>query len=206
MKIILTGFDPFCGSAVNPSWEAVVRAKAPEGCELKKLLVPTSFSRSFPVLLREMEAFRPDAVMLVGLAAGRDCVTVERLGVNLDDAAACDNDGDAPTERPIAEDGPAAYFSTLPAKLIVEAIRGAGVRSDVSNTAGTFVCNHLLYCLLRHISEARLDTLGGFIHVPATPELLGPGDLSGTPVMSSEDTVKALEAALSATCAFLKNR
>ena len=206
MKILLTGFDPFCGAALNPSWEAVKRAKAPDGCELKKLEIPTSFSRSFPVLLRELEAFRPDAVILVGLAAGRGSVTVERLGVNLDDASACDNDGDAPTDRPIAEGGPAAYFSTLPVKLIVEAVRGAGIPADISNTAGTFVCNHLLYCLLRHISENRLNTVGGFIHVPATPELLGPADLSGTPLMTSNDVVKTLETAISATCEFLKNR
>ena len=145
MKILLTGFEPFGGEPVNPAWEAVQRVRAPEGAELLRLQVPTVFARAGDLVCAAMERERPDLVLCVGQAAGRAALTPERVAINIMDASIPDNAGAQPREEPVVPGGPAAYFTTLPVKRIAAAIQAAGVPAAVSNSAGTFVCNALLY-------------------------------------------------------------
>ena len=145
----MTGFTPFGGETVNPALEAVKRVRCPEA-ELRILEVPTVFGDSARLVTTEMDAFRPDVVLCVGQAAGRSAVTPERVAINVDDARIPDNAGQQPVDAPIVPGGPAAYFATVPVKDMVRAIREAGVPSELSNSAGTYVCNHLLYCVLHH--------------------------------------------------------
>lgn len=153
MKILLTGFDPFGGEEVNPSLEAVKHVTAPSGAELIKLEVPTVFGASIDAVLKAMRQHRPDAVVCVGQAAGRAGITPERVAINIADASLPDNAGNQPCDEPIYPDGDAAYFSTLPVKAMVAAIQAAGLPASLSNTAGTFVCNQLLYGVLYHIKK-----------------------------------------------------
>ena len=194
MKILLTGFDPFGGETVNPAWEAVSRVKAPQGAELRKLQVPTLFAGSLEAVEKEMEAFRPDVVLCVGQAGGRAAVTPERIGVNLMDATIADNSGFIPRDQPIAEDGPDGLFATVDVKAMTQAIRQAGIPAQVSNTAGTFVCNRLLYGVLKLCKEKYPDTRAGFVHVPFLPRQAA--EKPGYASMSLADMVTALEAAL----------
>ena len=148
-RVLLTGFTPFGGERINPALEAVNRVRCPEA-EVRVLEVPTVFGESSRVVTAAMDAFRPDVVLCVGQAAGRSAVTPERVAINVDDARIPDNAGQQPVDAPIVPGGPAAYFATVPVKDMVLAIREAGVPSELSNSAGTYVCNHLLYCVLHH--------------------------------------------------------
>lgn len=152
-RVLLTGFTPFGGERINPALEAVKRVRCPEA-ELRILEVPTVFGDSARLVTAEMDAFRPDVVLCVGQAAGRSAVTPERVAINVDDARIPDNNGCQPVDAPIVPGGPAAYFATVPVKDMVRAIREAGVPSELSNSAGTYVCNHLLYCVLHHAAPA----------------------------------------------------
>ena len=144
MKLLLTAFDPFGGSDVNPALEAVrLVAERIGGVEIVKLEVPTVFGKSVDTVVAEMARVRPDAVLCIGQAGGRYDLTPERVAINLDDARIPDNEGRQPVDMPIFEDGAPAYFSSLPIKAMVAEIREAGLPASVSNTAGTFVCNHL---------------------------------------------------------------
>ena len=147
MKILLTGFDPFGGESVNPAWEAVKLVKAPAGAELVRLEVPTVFTLSIQTVMESVRLHRPDAVVCVGQAAGRSEITPERVAINIADASIPDNEGNQPCDEPIVPGGETACFSTLPVKAMVEAIRARGIPAEVSLSAGTFVCNHLLYSL-----------------------------------------------------------
>lgn len=191
-RILLTGFEPFGGQSVNPAWEAVQRVRAPQDTDLRRLPVPVSFRDCTGVVLRAMEEWQPDILLCVGQAGGRSAVSPERLGINLDDARIPDNRGEQPQDRPIAAGGPNAIFSPLPVKAMAEAIRAAGLPGAVSDSAGTFVCNHLLYSLLLHCRERALPVRTGFIHVPFLPE-----QAASQPSMPLADIVRALEAALS---------
>ena len=195
-KLLVTGFEPFGGEKINPSWEAVIRL--PEkigGWELKALLLPVSFQRVLPAVLETVEVLRPDAVLSVGQAGGREGLTPERIGINLDDARIPDNDGFCPVDCPIEAEGPAAWFSTLPVKDMAAAIEKAGIPSRVSNTAGTYVCNHLLYGLLHYAAHTRPSMGCGFLHVPWLPEQTK--DKPGAFSLRLEEMVKGLEAAIS---------
>ncbi|MBQ1377778.1 MAG: pyroglutamyl-peptidase I [Lachnospiraceae bacterium] len=194
-KILITGFDPFGGEAINPSWEAVKRMQAPEGIDLYKLQVPTEFERCLRVVEAAIREYRPDAVLCVGMAGGRDAVTPEMIGINMDDARIPDNAGDARQDTPVVAGGPAAYFATLPVKKMAKAIEDAGVKARISYTAGTFVCNHLLYGLLHYAAENCPELKAGFIHVPALPEQAAD---PSRPSMPLEQIVTALEAAVRA--------
>ena len=195
MKILLTGFDPFGGESVNPALEAVKLVQAPAGVELVKLEVPTVFSASIDTVLAAMERERPDAVVCIGQAGGRDKITPERVAINVSDARIADNAGQQPVDEPVYADGPAAYFSTLPIKAMVAAIESAGVGAAVSNSAGTFVCNQLMYGVLYHVQRAYPGMRGGFIHVPCIPRQVAGTD---KPSMPLTDIVKGLEAVLAA--------
>ena len=196
MKILLTGFDPFGGESVNPALEAVKLVQAGEGTELIKLQVPTVFGASVDKVLEAMRLHRPEAVICVGQAAGRGEITPERVAINIADASIPDNEGNKPCDRPIYPDGDSAYFSTLPVKAMVEAIKAAGIPASLSNTAGTFVCNQLMYGLLYHIGREFPGTAGGFIHVPCIPEQAARTE-KPVPSLPLPEIVRGLEAALS---------
>ena len=197
MKILITAFDPFGGEEVNPALEAV-RALPGEiaGARLVKGELPTVFGRSREVLAALVERERPDLVIAVGQAGGRAQVSLERVAINIDDARIPDNEGNQPVDEPVEPGGPPALFATLPIKAMVEAIRAAGIPAGVTNSAGTFVCNHLMYGLLFLLQEEYPGVRGGFIHVPYIPAQVL--DCFATPSMSLADIVKALELAVAA--------
>ena len=197
MKILLTGFEPFGGESVNPALEAVKLVKAPENVELVKLEIPCVFGKCIDAVIAAVEKELPDAVLCVGLAAGRAALTPERVAINVRDARIPDNEGYQPVDEPVDNAGPAAYFATLPIKEMVKAIEDAGIPATVSNTAGTFCCNDVMYGLLSYLEDTTPEVMGGFIHVPCIPEQL-PRFAEGTPALTLAEIVKGLEAALSA--------
>lgn len=174
-RILLTGFDPFDQDAVNPSWE-VARALDGEaigdGAVVQALRLPCVFGEAAARLDEALaQAPAPALVVALGLAGGRSEISPERVAINVDDARIPDNAGRQPVDAAVVEGGPAAYFSTLPIKAIVRALREHGVPAAVSNTAGTFVCNHLFYALMHRLATrpALTGTRGGFVHLPALP-------------------------------------
>ena len=189
-RLLITGFDAFGGSEENPSWLAV--SQLPDsvgGFTLKKCMIPTVFGRAAQEVLAAAEDFQPDVILCVGVAAGRDAVTPERIAVNIRDARIPDNAGNQPVGEFVVADAPAAYFSTVPVAAMAQAIRDAGVPGTVSNSAGAFVCNDTLYLLLHHF--AGTATRVGFIHVPAAPH-------QHAISLPLEKTVRALLSAISA--------
>ena len=197
--ILVTGFEPFGGESLNPS--LLVLEQLPDsllGVPLKKLQVPTAFEKAAAVALAAMEEHQPQAVLLLGQAGGRSGITVERVAINVDDARIPDNLSAQPVDMPIAADGPAAYFSTLPIKAMVQAIKEAGLEASVSDTAGTYVCNHLLYAVLHHISQHKLPCKACFVHLPYLPEQ-AEGKTPPVPFMALPRQVKGIQAALQAT-------
>lgn len=198
-KILLTGFTPFGGESINPALEAVMRVKASDSAvEIIPLEVPTVFSLSAETVIAAIEKHRPDAVICVGQAGGRSAVTPERVAINLDDARIPDNEGAQPVDAPISPEAPAAYFSTLPIKAIVQAIRTSGIPAEISNSAGTYVCNHLMYSVLHYAAQMRPELRAGFIHVPYIPEQTAGKDAPSLPL---EDIIRALEAAVGTVAA-----
>lgn len=192
MKLLITGFEPFGGEAVNPSLEAMKRLPdTVGGAAVVKCALPTEFGRASEVLTAAVKEHCPDAVICLGQAGGRSAVTVERVAINLRDASIPDNAGRQPVEEPIVPGGETAWFSTLPVRTMAERIRAAGLPAFVSNTAGTFVCNEVLYTLLR-LGKTEYPALRGcFIHVPYTMEQTA-GKPNGTPGMSMEDITRAV--------------
>jgi len=186
--LLITGFDPFGGAAVNPAWQAVQLLPDTVGnYRIRKLPIPTVFGKAADLVIREADAIRADVILCIGQAGGRDAVTPERIAVNIRDAKITDNEGNQPQGEFCVPDGPAAYFATVPVAEMAQAIRDAGIRGAVSNSAGAFVCNDTLYCLLHRY--AGTDTRVGFIHVPYAPE-------QGEPSLAPEKTAQALEAAI----------
>ena len=198
MKLLLTAFDPFGEDRINPALESVKNVTDKIGSiEITKLEVPTVFRKSIDVVKAEMNRLQPDVVLCIGQAGGRFDVTPERVAINIDDARIPDNEGKQPLSSAIFEDGETAYFSSLPIKAIEQAIRDIGLPSSVSNTAGTFVCNHLMYGVLYYINKEYPHMRGGFIHVPYIPEQVA-NQASSVPYMSLPDITRALEAAIEA--------
>lgn len=195
-KILVTGFDPFGGESVNPAFEAVkLLPSVIAGYDVVKLEVPTVFSRSGVVLEDAIARERPDLVLCVGQAGGRSAITVERVAVNLAEARIPDNDGEQPMDEPIRADGDTAYFATLPVKAMVKAVNDAGIPAFVSYTAGTYVCNCIMYHLLYLLDRKFPGVRGGFVHVPyATEQCVGKAN--GMPSMGIPTMARALEAAL----------
>lgn len=195
MKLLLTGFEPFGGETVNPSWEAAKLVSPPSGVDIVRLLVPTVFGRSIAVVTKAMEEHQPDAVLCLGQAGGRTDLTPERVAINLSDARIPDNDGVSLVDEPIVREGETAYFSSLPIKAMVAAIHGVGLPASVSNSAGTYVCNHLMYGVLHHISQRCTGVRGGFMHIPFIPaQTVGRAAAS----MALSDIVRGVEAAVAA--------
>ncbi|KOF56410.1 MULTISPECIES: pyroglutamyl-peptidase I [Clostridium] len=195
-KVLITGFDPFGGEKINPALEAIKELKNNEfhGIELKIKEIPTVFYKSIKVLEEAVEEFKPDVVICVGQAGGRNEITVERVAINVIDARISDNENNKPVDMPIVENGSAAYFATIPVKDIVSNIKEAGIPASVSNTAGTFVCNQLFYGLMHIISTKYTNITGGFIHIPYLPEQAV--NYKNQPSMSLLNMVKALEIAV----------
>ena len=189
--VLITGFEPFGGEAVNPSWEVVKRLDGAiiAGQPVVARQLPCVFGEALTALNAALEELKPVLTLAIGQAGGRVDITVERVAINVDDARIPDNKG----QQPIVAGGPAAYFSTLPIKAIVTALRSKGIPASVSQTAGTFVCNHVMYGLL-HSLRHRSGAKGGFIHIPYLPEQAAahPGEAS-----MAVDTVRAaLETAI----------
>lgn len=196
MKILVTGFDPFGGEPTNPAIESVKRIDDNiEGAEIIKLEIPTVFHKAADVVEEKIKEVKPDVVLSIGQAGGRYGITVERVAINQDDARIEDNEGNQPIDVAIREDGAPAYFSTLPIKAMVEEIKKENLPASVSNTAGTFVCNHIMYQDL-YLAEKYGNIKAGFIHVPFLTEQVV--DKKDTASMSLEDIVKGLNAAIRA--------
>lgn len=195
--VLITGFDPFGGAATNPSFLAVEQLKAswrgPASLHVARL--PTVFAESAERLRAMIALLQPDIVIAVGVAEGRAAMTPEVIAINRIDARIPDNAGAQPRDVPVVEGAPDGLFSTLPVKSVVAAMRAAEVPAELSYSAGTFVCNAAFYCLMHALSSARKPAIGGFIHVPAAPQMATEGAL---PSMSIDTMVRGLEAAISA--------
>ncbi|QGU09966.1 pyroglutamyl-peptidase I [Leclercia sp. J807] len=193
--VLITGFEPFGGETVNPSWEVVKQLDGAiiDDCRVVARQLPCVFGESLSVLNAAIDALQPSVVLAVGQAGGRVDVTVERVAINVDDARIPDNHGQQPVDVAIVEGGPAAWFSTLPIKAIVAALRESGIPASVSQTAGTFVCNHVMYGVLHKLAD-RPEVKGGFIHIPYLPEQAAAHP--GAPSMATQTVKQALEIAI----------
>ena len=197
MKILLTGFEPFGGENINPAKEAVKLVKDEiKGAQIVKCYVPVVFGKAIDTVYEEMKKENPDAVLLIGQAGGRYEMTPERVAINCDDARIPDNEGNSPVDQAVFADGPSAYFSTLPIKKMVENMKANNVPAAISNTAGTYVCNHLMYGVRYYIEKEFPNTIGGFMHVPFLHEQVM--NKKETASLSKEDVVKGIEASLEA--------
>lgn len=201
MKVLVTGFEPFGGEAINPALEAVNMLKNEiSGAEIIKLQIPVVAGKSIEQIYEKMKEIHPDLVISIGQAGGRFGVTPERVAINITDARIPDNEGNQPIDEPIFTDGETAYFSNLPVKAMVQAIKDAGYPSSLSNTAGTYICNHVMYGILYYIKKEFPNVRGGFIHVPyAASQVV---DKPNTPSMAIADIAAALEAAISAAVTY----
>jgi pyroglutamyl-peptidase len=192
MKALVTGFEPFGGETLNPALEAIRRLPTRLGpLIIEAREIPTLFGRSIEALARALDETRPDFVLAVGQAGGRAALSLERVAINIDDATTADNAGYTPVDRPVVAGGPAAYFATLPIKAAVQALRAAGLPAIVSNTAGTFVCNHLFYGLMHQAALRNHRLRGGFLHIPYLPQQAVRH--AGAPSMAIEHIVQAIE-------------
>ena len=194
MTILITAFEPFQQETINATMEAL--SLLPDsvcGHTLFKRTIPVVFGKAVEAVTALVDDLRPEAVICPGQASGRAEVTPERVAINVMDARIPDNAGEQPADAPIREDGPAAYFSTLPVKAMVQAMKEAGVPASLSNTAGTFVCNDLMYGLLDHLARTGRNIPAGFIHIPATP---AQAVERPTPSLAPETVAKGLAAAI----------
>lgn len=195
MKLLITGFEPFGGETINPAYEAVKTLEDKiMNTEIIKREIPTVFNKSIEVLENLIENEKPDIVICVGQAGGRYDISLERVAINIDNARIKDNEGNQPVDIKIFEDGENAYFTSLPIKRMVKKIREAGIPASISNTAGTFVCNHIMYGLLYLIDKKYPNIRGGFIHVPYLPEQVI--SKRNMPSMSIENIRKGLRLAV----------
>ena len=190
-RILLTGFDPFDGDTINPSAEIVraLQGALVAGHTIVGAQLPCEFGRSRSVLDKALTRWQPVIVLALGQAGGRPDLSLERVAINVDDARIADNAGASPIDEPIVADGPAAHFSTLPIKAMVAALHAAGIPASVSQSAGTFVCNHVFYGLQHRLAGS--GARSGFMHVPLTPEqaLRQPG-LLAMPLRTMIDGVR----------------
>ncbi|WP_159707261.1 pyroglutamyl-peptidase I [Arthrobacter sp. 18067] len=190
--ILLTGFEPFGNEDINPSWLAARRAREilrAEGLDVEAMELPCVFGESANALGEAIATLNPELVMCVGLAGGRSRISLERVAINCDDARIPDNKGRKPVDAEVVPGGPAAYFSTLPIKAALRDLQIAGIKAEVSQSAGTYVCNHIFYALM-HLLASRPSVRGGFVHVPYLPEQVSAeGD---TPSMPLESVAEGL--------------
>ena len=197
MKILVTGFDPFGGEPINPAIESV--KKLPDnivGAQIIKLEIPTVKGKSIKKIEKAIEEHNPDVILSIGQAGGRFDISVERVGINLDDFRIPDNEGNQTIDEPIFPDGKNAYFVALPVKAMVKNIQKNKIPASVSYTAGTFICNHVFYGTLYLINKKYKDKKSGFIHIPFLPEQVI--NKKNTPSMELNTIVKGLIAAIEA--------
>ena len=201
MKALVTGFEPFGGDRVNPSFEALARLTRRLGAlDIATAALPVAYSGALPALRRAIAESEPDIVLCTGLASGRAALSLERVAINIDDARIPDNDGNQPIDRPVITGGATAYFATLPIKAATAALREAGLPASVSNSAGTFLCNHVFYGLMHEAALVEQKTggtrlRGGFLHVPYLPSQSA--RIPGAPSMALEQIVEGIEIILS---------
>ncbi|MDV2684303.1 pyroglutamyl-peptidase I [Alkalihalophilus lindianensis] len=190
-KLLLTGFEPFLDHADNPTrlLADTLDSEMIGEYVVKSVVLPVTFSEAAEVVVAKMKEHQPDAVMMLGLAAGRNRITPERVAINCSDGDT-DNDGVRKQDEPIIKDGSAAYFSTLPIRKYVDILREAGIPAAISNTAGTYVCNNIMYQTLHYIEENQLNVPAGFVHVPASSQMaiVKPGLAS----MSEDEMLRAV--------------
>lgn len=202
-KILVTGFTPFGGETVNPALEAIKRLPQEIlGVEIITLEIPTVFRESSEVLFKGIDVIQPDAILSIGQAGGRQGITMERVAINIDDAPLPDNEGAQPIDEKIREDGASAYFASLPIKRIVQAVQEIGIPAQISNTAGTYVCNHVMYEVLYYLEKKGLSSKAGFMHIPFLPEQVVTKPQFAS--MAIETIVKAIEVTLATIIKFNK--
>jgi len=200
MKALVTGFEPFGGDRINPSFEALRRLPSRLGAlDLVTWSLPVVYGSALDALREAIGEATPDIVLCTGLAGGRAELSLERVAVNVDDARIPDNDGNRPIDRPVVAGGPAAYFATLPIKAAVAALREVGLPAAVSNTAGTFLCNHVFYGLMHEAAAGAHRFRGGFLHVPFLPSQAA--RQPGAPSMALQQIVEGIEIILSVAAA-----
>ncbi|WP_462171505.1 pyroglutamyl-peptidase I [Pseudoalteromonas xiamenensis] len=197
--VLVTGFAPFGGETINPSWEAVNQLEGlaigrQESHIIHTKELPCEFNSALDALYQAIDKYHPSVVLCVGQAGGRSSISIERVAINVDDARIPDNSGNQPIDTPIVQDGPAAYFTALPIKRILKTLKENGIPSEISNTAGTYVCNHVMYGLLHYFQSQQLSCQGGFIHIPYLPSQAV--HHPGAPSMSQEMVKKSLLAIL----------
>jgi pyroglutamyl-peptidase len=200
--LLLTGFEPFGGEAVNPSIQVAqaLHGRRIGGVQVVAIQLPCVFGRALEVLTAALNRSAPQLVLALGQAGGRVDLSLERVAINVDDARMADNAGAQPVDEPVQHGGPAAYFSTLPIKAMVAAVRAAGLPASISQSAGTFVCNHVFYGLM-HRLQSRPGVRGGFMHLPLLPEQAARlGGMASLPLDAMVDGVQvALQAAIATT-------
>ncbi|MCZ8514746.1 pyroglutamyl-peptidase I [Paenibacillus filicis] len=209
MKILISGFEAFGGSTINPT-EKLVKVISSEtfaGVELKTVLLPVNYDECAEAIIKEIEVYQPDAVISCGLYHGRTSVTPERIAVNVKDTAAdapyADNKGVKPTDEPINPDGPDALFTQLPVRKMVNRLNEEGVPAYISNTAGTFICNNTMYGVLDYIRKNNISTIAGFVHFPASTEMAVENPL--LPALPHETMLRALRIIIQTTIDDLQN-
>ena len=199
LKVLITGFDPFGGEKLNPAFEAVkMLPDTVAGADIIKVEIPTVFTKSGEVVEKAMEEYNPDVVICVGQAGGRSSITIEKLAINLAEARIKDNEGNQPIDTILHEDGENAYFTSLPCKAVVRELRENNIPAHISYSAGTFVCNDVMYHVLYLIHKKYQNVRGGFIHVPYALEQVIDKP-QGTCAMSLETISKGLELAIKAS-------
>lgn len=204
MKILVTGFDPFGGEKVNPAYEAVkLLPKEIAGAEIIGIEIPTVFTKGPDKVREAIIKYKPDAVLNVGQAGGRCGITVEKVGINFKEARIKDNEGNQPSAQAIKEDGDTAYFATLPIKAMVENMRNNGIPASISYSAGTYVCNDVMYSVLYMLDKEFKGVIGGFIHVPfAMEQVLDQPKFASLPVAT---IAKGLECSIEAIVKYKNN-
>lgn len=203
MKILVTGFDPFGGEPINPAFEIVKKLpKTVAGVEIVTQEIPTVFGKSIKTATDAIARENPDAVLLIGQAGGRFELCIEKVAINFDHARIKDNDGNQPFNAPIYPDAPTAYFTGLPVHAIVQAMQDVNCPARVSYSAGTFVCNHLMYGVLHYLAAHKPSCLAGFMHIPFLPEQVL--NKKNTPSLDLESDVRGITAALATISKFLR--
>jgi pyroglutamyl-peptidase len=192
-KVLLTGFDAFGGASINPSGLAVkaLHGRQIAGHRVVAAQLPTVFGESLQALRALLARHQPALVICVGQAGGRGALSLERVAINVNDAPLADNADAQPVDTPVVPGAPVAYFSSLPIKAMLATLQREGIAAEVSQTAGTFVCNHVFFGLMHELNQRRAlrHTRGGFVHVPWLPE-------QGTPSMALDEVVRGLSLAV----------